>query len=265
MELERQPGEHVSDRRILASASTLIGLTIDHVVLHRHRALDALHAPHHAPQPGAEIWKRFAKWNLCPGSTGTAVAQRCRHAQADQLDRTGRCTRCVQRGSAVPEKLKDSPEKRPNLLPVLTTLLTAHSRAEEAEVYPVAAAEAGEKDEVSHSQQEHIEADELLAKLAETDPESAEFETVLQNLIDAVSHHVEEEETEVLPGMRSSLSDERRTELGEAFVASRKQHLGETTRRHDPRTVRTASHQRRHLRHLGPDKLQQIVQSEAES
>jgi hemerythrin superfamily protein len=125
------------------------------------------------------------------------------------------------------DELKDSPEKRPNLLPVLTTLLTAHSRAEEAEVYPVAATEAGEKEEVSHSQQEHIEADQLLAKLAQTDPTSAEFDTVLQNLIDAVSHHVEEEETKVLPGMRSNLSDERRAELGEAFVASRKQHLGE--------------------------------------
>jgi hemerythrin superfamily protein len=125
------------------------------------------------------------------------------------------------------DALKDEPEKRPTLLPVLTTLLTAHSRAEEAEVYPVAAAEAGEKEEVSHSQQEHIEADQLLAKLAATDPASADFDKVLQNLIDAVSHHVEEEETKVLPGMRSNLSDERRSELGEAFAASRKQHLGE--------------------------------------
>jgi hemerythrin superfamily protein len=125
------------------------------------------------------------------------------------------------------DELKDNPEKRPNLLPVLTTLLTAHSRAEEAEVYPVAAEEAGEKEEVSHSQQEHIEADQLLAKLAATDPDSPNFEKVLQNLIDAVSHHVEEEETKVLPGMRSSLSDDRRAQLGEAFAASRKQHLGE--------------------------------------
>jgi hemerythrin superfamily protein len=125
------------------------------------------------------------------------------------------------------DELKDNPEKRTNLLPVLTTLLTAHSRAEEAEVYPVAAAEAGEKEEVSHSQQEHIEADQLLAKLAKTDPASADFDKALQNLIDAVSHHVEEEETKVLPGMRSNLSDERRADLGQAFAASRKQHLGE--------------------------------------
>lgn len=125
------------------------------------------------------------------------------------------------------DELKANPEKRPNLLPVLTTLLTAHSRAEEAEVYPVAAEEAGEKEEVSHSQQEHLEADQLLAKLAATPPESPAFDEALQNLVDAVSHHVEEEETKVLPGMRSNLSAERRAQLGDAFVASRKQHLGE--------------------------------------
>ncbi|MEU4291247.1 hemerythrin domain-containing protein [Kribbella sp. NPDC026596] len=165
------------------------------------------------------------------------------------------------------EELKENPEKRPNLIPVLTTLLTAHSRAEEAEVYPVAAAEAGEKEEVSHSQQEHIEADQLLAKLATTDPTSAEFDKALQNLVDAVSHHVEEEETKVLPGMRSNLSDERRTELGEAFVASRKQHLGEQpgdiTR--DQLAQQASNADISGTSGLTKDKLQKKLQSEADS
>jgi hemerythrin-like domain-containing protein len=125
------------------------------------------------------------------------------------------------------DELKDNPEKRKGLVPVLTTLLSAHSRAEEAEVYPAAASEAGEADDVAHSQEEHVEADQLLEKLAATDPDSANFDKVLQDLIDAVSHHVEEEETKVLPGMRSNLSAERLSELGEAFAASRKEHLGE--------------------------------------
>jgi hemerythrin superfamily protein len=125
------------------------------------------------------------------------------------------------------DELMDEPQKRPNLLPVLTTLLTAHSRAEEAEVYPVAAGEAGEAEEVAHSQEEHVEADELLARLAATDPTAPEFDQVLQELIDAVAHHVEEEETKVLPGMRERLSDDRRLELGEAFARSRSKHLGE--------------------------------------
>jgi hemerythrin-like domain-containing protein len=125
------------------------------------------------------------------------------------------------------DELKNNPEKRTNLLPVLTTLLSAHSRAEEGEVYPAAAEEAGEAEDVAHSQEEHVEADHLLEKLAATDPDSANFEKVLQDLIDAVSHHVEEEESKVLPGMRANLSTERLAELGKAFAESRKQHLGE--------------------------------------
>ena len=126
------------------------------------------------------------------------------------------------------EELKSSPEKRPGLLPVLVTLLTAHSRAEEAEVYPVARDEAGEADDVEHSQEEHLLADQLLAKLADTDPESPEFEPALSELVEAVTHHVEEEESKVLPGMRSGLSESRLQELADSFAKSRAQHLGET-------------------------------------
>jgi hemerythrin superfamily protein len=132
------------------------------------------------------------------------------------------------------EELQSYPEKRPNLVPVLAALLTAHSRAEEAEVYPVARDEAGETDEVAHSQEEHLEADRLLTKLVATDPDQATFDDVLGKLVEAVTHHVQEEEAEVLPGMRQRLSDGRRSELGKAFAAAREQHLrdkpGEPTR-----------------------------------
>ncbi|GAA3546814.1 hemerythrin domain-containing protein [Kribbella ginsengisoli] len=125
------------------------------------------------------------------------------------------------------DELKKHPEKRKNLVPVLTTLLFAHSRAEEAEVYPAAAAEAGIADDVEHSQEEHIEADQLLEKLAAIDPDSAAFDQALDKLVEAITHHVNEEESSVLPGMRAKLTTARLTELGEAFGASRKQHLGE--------------------------------------
>jgi hemerythrin superfamily protein len=125
------------------------------------------------------------------------------------------------------EELKSSPDKRIGLVPVLVTLLTAHSRAEEAEVYPAARDEAEESQEVEHSQEEHLLADQLLAKLAQTDPESAEFDQVLADLVEGVTHHVEEEERSVLPGMRERLSVERLDQLGEAFAASREQHLGD--------------------------------------
>lgn len=124
-------------------------------------------------------------------------------------------------------ELKASPEKRAGLVPVLTTLLTAHSRAEEAEVYPVAADEAGNPDDVAHSQEEHVLADQLLARLAGTDADAPEFEDALDELVEAVTHHVGEEESTVLPHMRANLSTARLQELGVAFLSSRKEHLGE--------------------------------------
>ena len=124
------------------------------------------------------------------------------------------------------EQLQNQPDARANTLPVMISLLTAHSRAEEAEVYP-AATEAGVADKVEHSQKEHLEADQLAADLAATPVDAPDFEEKLTKLVDAVKHHVEEEETTVLPGMQSGLPSERLAELGEAFLASREEHLGE--------------------------------------
>lgn len=125
------------------------------------------------------------------------------------------------------ETLQSEPDVRAGLTPFLVTLLAAHSRAEEAEVYPVARDEAGEGEDVAHSQEEHLLADRLLAELSECDPFSSVYEGKLAEVIDAVTHHVEEEESTVLPGMRSRLDDARRAELGEAFLRSRQEHLGD--------------------------------------
>ena len=125
------------------------------------------------------------------------------------------------------DRLMQEPESRALVLPVVTSLLIAHSRAEESEVYPAARDEAGEAEDVEHSQAEHVEAEELLQKLAGMEPGDAGFESALQELIDAVKHHVEEEESSVLPGLRQKLSAERLAELGEAFAEQRAEHLGD--------------------------------------
>jgi hemerythrin superfamily protein len=125
------------------------------------------------------------------------------------------------------DKLRNFPDTRALGTPVLAALLIAHSRAEEAEVYPAAKDEGGDSDEVAHSQEEHTKAEEILQRLVKTDPESAKYEQVLAELVDAVTHHVEEEETTVLPHMKANLDDKRRMELGKAFAESRAAHLGE--------------------------------------
>ncbi|GAB3232416.1 hypothetical protein GCM10027447_28190 [Glycomyces halotolerans] len=125
------------------------------------------------------------------------------------------------------DELKEHPDHRPLLVPVLSALLIAHSRAEEAEVYPVARSEADEAEEIGHSQREHAQAEEILERLTKADPQSTQFDEVLSELVEAVTHHVEEEESTVLPGMREQLDERRRTELGRAFATSRAKHLGE--------------------------------------
>jgi hemerythrin superfamily protein len=124
------------------------------------------------------------------------------------------------------EILKNQPDQRLTTLPVVTALLVAHSRAEEAEVYPVAAQEIA-SDLVEHSQEEHIAVEQLLERLKSTGVESTKFDTLLQQVVDAVNHHVEEEESSVLPAMREQLDDRRRDELGQAFAQARAEHLGE--------------------------------------
>src|SRR4051794_18686068 len=97
------------------------------------------------------------------------------------------------------DRMKAEPDQRPMLVPVVSALLIAHSRAEEAEVYPVARDEAGIPDDVAHSQEEHAEAEQLLLRLKTLDHNSDDFHATLDELIDAVTHHVEEEESSVLP------------------------------------------------------------------
>src|SRR3546814_18244669 len=125
------------------------------------------------------------------------------------------------------EKVKACPYSRPALWPVLIAPLTAHSRAEESEVYPAAGEEAGGAEDVEHSQEEHLLADKLALELGELDPGTSEFDSKLAELIDAVSHHVEEEEETVLPTMREGLSADRRAEPGEAFLSTSKENLGD--------------------------------------
>ncbi|MGN6251760.1 MAG: hemerythrin domain-containing protein [Marmoricola sp.] len=123
------------------------------------------------------------------------------------------------------DQLSQSPERRAALIPLMTTLLFAHSRAEEGEVYP-AAREAGAREDVEHSQQEHLAADQLAARLGGTDPDSPAFDDVLRELVDAVRHHLEEEEETVLADMREMMSPEQLSELAEAFLTARAHHLG---------------------------------------
>jgi len=95
--------------------------------------------------------------------------------------------------------------------------LDRHATAEEAEVYPVIADEvSGGKKLADEAEGEHKEAKQLIGRIRRTkDPERlAELMTELKQ---AIQHHVQEEESEMLPKARQELPESELEELAERF------------------------------------------------
>ncbi|HEY2725385.1 MAG TPA: hemerythrin domain-containing protein [Pseudonocardiaceae bacterium] len=125
-------------------------------------------------------------------------------------------------------KLRDRTQDRASWLRELSDLLVAHAEAEEAEVYPALRRfRKVDDEEVDHGAEEHAEGHQALLALLETDPESDEWDEKLEQLVETVNHHLDEEERTILNDAREAVSDERRAELGEAFLAARRDRLAE--------------------------------------
>jgi hemerythrin superfamily protein len=121
------------------------------------------------------------------------------------------------------DELKDA-RKRSLAAPRVVALLSAHSRAEESEVYPIVRSETGAAQEVAHSQEEHVEADHLASELAAMDVNDSRYDSTLDDLVKAVTHHIQEEEETVLPSL-DTLSRDQQVSAGKAFLRVRADYL----------------------------------------
>jgi hemerythrin superfamily protein len=120
------------------------------------------------------------------------------------------------------EDCRTNKAARPALVAEIKARLSAHSAAEEEKVYPaLAKAEPGEAEEVHHGVEEHREAEQLLARLEATDPDGPEFDKALRDFVAAVAHHVQEEESEILPSLEEAVDRQTLEDLGAAFEARR--------------------------------------------
>jgi hemerythrin superfamily protein len=119
--------------------------------------------------------------------------------------------------------LRNRDENRQARLRELADLLVAHAEAEEREVYPVLKREAPEeRDEIAHSYEEHDDGHEALAALQEvSDGDQETFEERLEELVETVTHHLDEEERDVLNAARENVEEETRKKLGDAFLQAR--------------------------------------------
>ena len=120
-------------------------------------------------------------------------------------------------------ELRDVQSDREAVLADLATVLIAHAEAEEAKVYPaLRKKDAIDAEEVEHSEHEHDEGNEALLDLMEVeDTDSEEFSKKLHELSEALTHHLDEEERDVLNPARTDVSEEVRRNLGDAFAEER--------------------------------------------
>jgi hemerythrin-like domain-containing protein len=120
------------------------------------------------------------------------------------------------------DRLADSEEgaEREQMVEELVTKLSAHMDAEESIVYPPVKASVGAEDE-EEAQIEHGLAREGLDKVQQM-VEMPGFGAAVEMLKGGISHHVEEEETQLLPELKENLEPEEWLAIGDALIEAKK-------------------------------------------
>lgn len=101
--------------------------------------------------------------------------------------------------------------------------LSVHAAIEEQVFYPAArSAVPDTEDDALESLEEHHIIKWTLSELADMDPEHERFDAKVTVLIENVRHHVEEEENDFFPKVRSQLGRNELAEWGEALATAKK-------------------------------------------
>ena len=105
--------------------------------------------------------------------------------------------------------------------------LQVHATIEEESYYPAVEAKARKdgKELIAEAVEEHHVVKILLGELSSMSSEDEAFDAKVTVLMENVRHHVEEEESELLPQSEKILGTDELTRLGEQ-MAARKQQLG---------------------------------------
>jgi hemerythrin-like domain-containing protein len=120
------------------------------------------------------------------------------------------------------ERATDAQERR-TIADKIIIELVRHSEAEEQAVYPAMAKSIeGGKEMVEHEIDEHSRAERMMKDLDGLDPSDPTFGVLMQELMTAIRHHVQEEEGEAFPKFRQSVSKEELDKLGSVVAALKK-------------------------------------------
>jgi len=120
------------------------------------------------------------------------------------------------------ESKEGSPSHRRDLADHVIAELVRHSVAEEQYMYPAARKVLPDGDQVAdHELEEHAEAEQVMKDLDGLAPEDPEFDRLLGKLMADIRHHIEEEETDLLPKLQAACSSDDLMDLGEKVLRAK--------------------------------------------
>lgn len=113
------------------------------------------------------------------------------------------------------QRSQDSEQKR-DLVNQMIHELSVHAAVEEEIFYPMVRNELPQGDSLAdEALHEHGEIKQILHDLDGMDTDDSGLDAMVGNLIQEVRHHVEEEETDILPPIRERLDGQRLEEIGD--------------------------------------------------
>lgn len=118
------------------------------------------------------------------------------------------------------EQAGDLAEKRRLFLEIKQEL-DLHAHVEETVLYPMFENREGFRDTIEDSYDEHQEVKDLLEEMSGTEDED-ELDDQVDELIELVQHHVEEEEGDLFPRIRQALGQPELDQLGQQLQDAKK-------------------------------------------
>ena len=123
--------------------------------------------------------------------------------------------------SAMLKRLQGKPEKRAELWPDIRRELLSHERAEMREVYPVLRQRVETRALAEHHDQEAAEMERLIERIDTAAGDA--WRTLYDQLVDAVHHHANEEESEIFPKAQQAIGEQGAKDLESRFLMAKKQ------------------------------------------
>jgi hemerythrin superfamily protein len=118
-------------------------------------------------------------------------------------------------------------DERGRLVDQMGDELSLHATIEETAFYPAVRELIAQGNElVAESLREHDTVKSILAELEDMEPTWGRFDATVSRLISTVRHHVNEEENEIFPKLRSAVGEPQLRELGRRLEQAKEEEAG---------------------------------------